>query len=287
MVNDEAAITFQKLGLSDYESRALSTLFKRHDSTALEISKDASIPYTKIYAVLSGLEKIGVIKSTLERPKRYRPLDPENVMADLLKKEKNRLSELTKVADERADFLKSIFKEGESHRGSAKIWYGATFESVWNETKDIVKKCKNNFCSMKNLYIARKLFSDEDFAQTALDALNRGVKARTILPMEASNEISNFPLIWLEYLAHPNISIRFLPEERILQNFIMADDKIVGVAYTDPGTGKGINGIRINDESAAKGSVDYFNFLWRQAAALEDQVRESAKLALSKRRNKK
>ena len=88
--------TLQKLGLGEYESRALDKLITHHDITAEEIAKYTEIPYTKVYHVLTSLEKQGLVKSTIERPKKYRPIEPEEIIGLILEKKKLDLKDIEK-----------------------------------------------------------------------------------------------------------------------------------------------------------------------------------------------
>ena len=107
----ETSKIFEKLGLTSYESAVLAALFQSQDVTALDISKDSAVPYTKIYVILNSLEKQGLIKTSLERPKRYFPERPTLVMRRLLRKEEKVVQTLHKVADDNANMLKKLYQE--------------------------------------------------------------------------------------------------------------------------------------------------------------------------------
>lgn len=72
----------QKLGLSQYESRAYAALVRTPKVTAYELAKQSGIPPSKVYEVLERLrakQLVGVVE-TGGSP-RYTPLEPREAMA--------------------------------------------------------------------------------------------------------------------------------------------------------------------------------------------------------------
>ncbi|MCS7120365.1 MAG: helix-turn-helix domain-containing protein [Nitrososphaerota archaeon] len=89
------------LGLTEYEIRAYINLLRVGATTAGQISKDANIPYSKIYEVLNSLERKGWVESRSERPKRYYPKSPvEAVEAERLRIEKRMKHLSEKILEE-------------------------------------------------------------------------------------------------------------------------------------------------------------------------------------------
>ena len=70
---DEIAIGLKRLGLTQYQSSALSTIIKKEGCNAGVVSDESEIPITKVYSVLQSLEYMGFIRASFERPKRYSP----------------------------------------------------------------------------------------------------------------------------------------------------------------------------------------------------------------------
>ena len=61
-------------GLTEYEARVYITLLENGSMTAAEISSASGIAYSRIYEVLTRLEKKGWIEALSGRPKLYKPL---------------------------------------------------------------------------------------------------------------------------------------------------------------------------------------------------------------------
>jgi len=64
------------MGLNAYEIDAYIVLLASGQMTAMEISQDAKVPYSKIYEVLNDLKEKGWIKSSESRPFKYYPVPP-------------------------------------------------------------------------------------------------------------------------------------------------------------------------------------------------------------------
>src|SRR3972149_11879136 len=66
----------KQMGLNAYETDAYITLLEVGQMTAMEISREAKVPYSKTYEVLNLLKQKGWIKSTETRPFKYYPVPP-------------------------------------------------------------------------------------------------------------------------------------------------------------------------------------------------------------------
>ncbi len=71
----------KKMGLNAYETDAYLTLLESGQLTAIEISREAKVPYSKIYEVLNSLKEKCWIKSTETRPSKYYPVPPIEAIA--------------------------------------------------------------------------------------------------------------------------------------------------------------------------------------------------------------
>ena len=71
----------REIGLSAYEIDAYLILLEQGQLTAMEISKGASVPYSKIYEALNSLKEKGWIKSNESRPFKYYPVPPVEALA--------------------------------------------------------------------------------------------------------------------------------------------------------------------------------------------------------------
>ncbi|MCL2287850.1 MAG: hypothetical protein FWC33_01525 [Candidatus Bathyarchaeota archaeon] len=75
-INENTRITLHEMGLNAYEIDTYTALLKGGKMTAMEISENAKVPYSKIYEVLNSLKEKGWIKHGDRRPTKYFPVPP-------------------------------------------------------------------------------------------------------------------------------------------------------------------------------------------------------------------
>ena len=75
-ISEDARQVLREIGLSAYEIDAYVALLEGGQMTAMEISKKAKLPYSKIYEVLNSLKDKRWIKSVETRPTKYYPTPP-------------------------------------------------------------------------------------------------------------------------------------------------------------------------------------------------------------------
>jgi len=85
----------RELGLTDYEARAYAGLVSAGPSSAGELSKLANVPYSRIYDILSRLERRGWVEIQSSRPARYRAKAPAEVVRHLKIEQERQLKELS------------------------------------------------------------------------------------------------------------------------------------------------------------------------------------------------
>jgi sugar-specific transcriptional regulator TrmB len=75
-VDENTKEILREMGLNAYEIDAYVALLDIGQMTAMEISREAKVPYSKIYEVLNTLKDKGWIKSSETRPFKYYPVPP-------------------------------------------------------------------------------------------------------------------------------------------------------------------------------------------------------------------
>ena len=95
---DDLAIGLKRLGLTQYQSSALSVILGNEGCSAETVSEKGEIPITKVYSVLQSLEYMGFVRANFERPKKYSSVGIELIFNSLIDKQKQTLAELRKEA---------------------------------------------------------------------------------------------------------------------------------------------------------------------------------------------
>ncbi len=75
-INEDTLNALREMGLNAYEIDAYITLLEGGQMTAMDISQEAKVPYSKMYEVLNSLKDKGWIKSSETRPFKYYPVPP-------------------------------------------------------------------------------------------------------------------------------------------------------------------------------------------------------------------
>lgn len=75
-INESTREMLREMGLNAYEVDAYVVLLETGQITAMEISREAKVPYSKIYEVLNSLKEKGWVKSSESRPFKYYPVSP-------------------------------------------------------------------------------------------------------------------------------------------------------------------------------------------------------------------
>jgi HTH-type transcriptional regulator, sugar sensing transcriptional regulator len=75
-VDENTKQTLHEMGLNAYEIDTYLALLDCGQLTAMDVSRQAKVPYSKIYEVLNSLKEKGWIKSSETRPFKYTPMSP-------------------------------------------------------------------------------------------------------------------------------------------------------------------------------------------------------------------
>jgi HTH-type transcriptional regulator, sugar sensing transcriptional regulator len=75
-INENTKDALREMGLNAYEIDAYLQLLEGGQMTAMEISQQTKVPYSKMYEVLNSLKEKGWIKSSETRPFKYYPVPP-------------------------------------------------------------------------------------------------------------------------------------------------------------------------------------------------------------------
>ena len=97
ILSNKITRTLLDLGLTGDEAKVMVFLNKKGAMKAADMAKDTGIPRTHLYTVLEGLEKKGLIFSTLERPAKFRALPLERATDFLIDSYKQKLCSMENV----------------------------------------------------------------------------------------------------------------------------------------------------------------------------------------------
>jgi sugar-specific transcriptional regulator TrmB len=99
-ISENTRVALREMGLNAYEIDTYTVLLEEGQMTAMEISRKASVPYSKIYEVLNSLKEKGWVKSSESRPTKYHPVPPIEAAAFTKLKVEDRYQQWEQVVAE-------------------------------------------------------------------------------------------------------------------------------------------------------------------------------------------
>jgi sugar-specific transcriptional regulator TrmB len=208
----------EKLGLTEYESKAYTKLVEHGHLSAKEASNLTGIPYSKIYTTLISLVDKGWVSVKEGRPKKYRPIEPAFASELAFKKQTQDLTDASKMI---RDTLQSLYNE-DIVAGKSDIWSIRGHANVLRKLKEIINLSYYEiFCLLINL-------DDSDLIQIGTmiqEAKERGCKVLAFYkksPEKVVNPSVNNFIIWKSSHKITGKGI-----------FLFADSKIIFIGTLD------------------------------------------------------
>ena len=137
-ISEQVHRALERLGLTEYEIRAYTTLVEYGELTAAELSRKSAIPYSKIYEVLNSLEEKGWVASDRSRPSRFYPKHPATCIEitkmrlekEMAENERRILEELTPIYEHRGV------------REMPEIWIIRGEHNILSKVKETISSCE-------------------------------------------------------------------------------------------------------------------------------------------------
>jgi sugar-specific transcriptional regulator TrmB len=244
------------LGLSNYESKALNLLFSKR-LTIREISKEARIPFGKVYSVIKGLKERGVLKETNSRPKCIYVENASEIISKLIneRKEQDRLlmdqlrQKISRV-DKAIGKPTHFFQIGTSVEDNKEIQL-----RTFNEAKESVLQILNIQHKPKSNRESKTLWE-----KAIIRAAERGVTFKAIYPTKTE-------LPWkikrLNKEQPQKFQIRRLDTDFVRCDIIDDDKVLIKLVHSDPLQFGGV--LFIESEKLNENIKRIFYELWEQA----------------------
>jgi sugar-specific transcriptional regulator TrmB len=245
-VDENTKETLRQMGLNAYEIDAYITLLKSGLLTAMEISREAKVPYSKIYEVLNSLKEKGWIKSSESRPFKYYPVPPLEATACT----KQRLEEKYQGLEQTvAETLQPLYEKRELvERPDILILHGQ--QAVVTKLEEVLKK------ATKEVMIAAPVFAKTIIASA--DQLLEGLKKTVNVKLMAAGQSEDWKV--LRKIAGIN---EFRVRDHMFGGGVIADGK---EAMLFLGEEKPSLVIWSNHAGLVGFAREYFQFLWDSSA---------------------
>ncbi len=238
--NRDLSSLLLQLGLTEYESKTLNTLFRMGEAEAPSISRLAQVPKTRVYDVLDKLVEKNLVIEIRGRPKRYRGIEPKKAFDLLLEKKKIGLREL----EGKVSSIENVFSQEREESGETvmKVKDKNDFNRILAQE---ISKAKNSIVGFAELSDKSSVLKE---AIEAAGKRNVNVKllnsGQTMLPKAANAKQADHGL-----------------------NAYIVDDKKVVLALSDFKQDKPEYHFTIfrNHKPVANALQNYFEKIWSQS----------------------
>lgn len=252
---DNATAILKRIGLNKYETSIYIALLGNGNSSPGELSRLADVPRSRIYDVLSSLEKKGFALAQFTKPVRYAPVAPDR-LSDILrsgyKRElESKISELDSLKGSLVSALEPLYsqekdKEKEGFSGIIK-----NSRNIHRKIEEMVHSSKSSICKVSS-HEGLKEMSKQHHAHLRT-AKKRGVKIKFMGNIKDHEELSHLRKV---------SSVRHI--DGIEGRFLIKDGKEALVLLTPHGSKKEI-GMLVKNDYFAGSMQQIFDHYWEHA----------------------
>ncbi len=158
-MNEELIKKLNNLGFTVYESKAYLALLKISPASGYEVAQESGVPRSVIYDVLRKLEKAGVAGIVHDKPKKYVPLPPDQLISKLDNQFRHNIESLKHDLED--------FSEG-GHTGH--LWNISGYDTIMQKARELIRKAD------KSVYISAWGSEIDVLKNDIKEALKRDVK---------------------------------------------------------------------------------------------------------------
>ena len=147
-----------ELGFTTYESKSYIALLKKNPASGYEIAQESGVPRSVVYDVLRKLEKSGIVMGIQDKPKKYLPLPPDQLVSKLKKKFTSSV-----------DHLESSMEEFLNREQEGGLWNISGYDNTLEKAKEMIK------AAHKNIYLSAWGSEINILKKHLVAAIKRGV----------------------------------------------------------------------------------------------------------------
>ncbi|MDG6983734.1 MAG: TrmB family transcriptional regulator [Nitrososphaerota archaeon] len=188
-LSERAASSLEGLGLTGSEVKAYVALLRGGTMTASDVSREARIPYSKVYDALESLHRWGLVEEQKSRPIVYTAKPPDSALEELRVRQETERKEKEQVALE--ELMGIYVSRGEQEKPD--IWIMRGTNEILSRVKNLLLNCRTELLIALPSQLA--LFTDK--IEPLMAALKeKGVKCliltSTDFPKEASGSLAKY-----------------------------------------------------------------------------------------------
>lgn len=244
MLPEKTLRLLKDLGLTEYETRTYTALVLGGPSTAGDLSEAANVPYSRIYDILSRLERRGWVEVQSSRPARYKAKPPAEVIRLLRIEREQRLKE---TGEEIVKELEPLYEQkAEARRPD--IWVIRGERNLGGKIGEMLVRARVEV--LVSLSVLPREFLEPGVISPLLAAKNLTLR---LITSENRKHINKLKAI-------SNLEVRF--RKPLFGGGVIVDGNEVLLLLAS--TGEKL-GVWSNEVGLAKFAKDYFEYLWRDS----------------------
>lgn len=244
MVSEKTKKKLKELGLTEYETRAYTGLVTSGPSTAGDLSETSEVPQSRIYDVLSKLEKKGWIESQSGRPARYRAKPPSEAIRLTRMKKEEKLKRASEVIQKELEPL----YEGSEEVEKPEVWTIRGKQEIFGRIEEMFAEAEREV--LISIPTLSEGFSDLKELAPIIEPKNIDLR---ILTSEKSDFVEDL-------LSSEKIKVRF--RDPLFGGGVIVDGKEVLLVLK---SGDRSLGIWSEELGLAKYAKEYFEYLWKDS----------------------
>ncbi|HKT22373.1 MAG TPA: helix-turn-helix domain-containing protein, partial [Nitrososphaerales archaeon] len=188
-LGERATSSLEGLGLTGSEVKAYVALLRGGTMTASDVSREARIPYSKVYDALESLHRRGLVEEQKSRPIVYTARPPDTALEELRARQDTERKEKEQVALE--ELMRIYVSRGEQEKPD--IWIMRGTNEILSRIKNLLLNCRTELLIALPAQLA--IFTER--IEPLMAALKeKGVKCLILtspdLPKEASDQLAKY-----------------------------------------------------------------------------------------------
>ncbi len=244
-LSERASGSLEALGLTGSEIKAYVALLRGGTMTANDVSREARIPYSKVYDALGSLHSRGWVEVQKSRPIVYTAKPPDTALEELKSRQETERTEREQVALE--ELMGIYVSRGEQEKPD--IWIMRGTNEILSRVKNLLLNCRAELL----IALPPQLVPFTDRIQPLMAALKeKGVKSLILTSPELPAEVAD------KLAKYAEIRTR----KTMYGGGLISDSREVVLLLGGGEQGSVPLAIWASHHGLASFAKDYFEFLW-------------------------
>ena len=244
-----------KIGLTEYEAKTYVALSRLGIARGPEISKESSVPKTRVYDVLKLLVNKGLVEIVQERPMVFKVVKPEVGIKQLLKK---KIEDMKKTETNILNSLSKIKTKPKFKLIQENVFTALGYEKMYSLSSNWYKKAKEEISVFS---VGEKI--PYPLRIEIIRAVKRGVNCRLIVTKYDDENINI-----LKKHAETGMKIRYYASTQ-RWTFAIFDKRNVMINVRNPKIKEERFSIFFEIPEFAKSLNEYYEMLWKKSKPIK------------------